>query len=160
MFCDTVENGLGLRHDPFKQLIVPHPIGWLSTVSPEGVTNLVPFSFFDAVCDDPHYVMFVSGGHKDSVINAQETGEFVCSLATYELREQMSTSSADVDLKVDEINLAGLTARAPYRQATPRCRKPRGFGVPLSRNSFAAGQTWWRETGPYGCHRKGCRYPF
>lgn len=64
--------------------------------------------------EDPHFVMFASGGRKDSQRNAEETGEFVCSLATYELREVMSRTSAPVALDVDEMKLVGLTP-APCR---------------------------------------------
>ena len=71
--------------DPFKALVAPRPIGWISTLGRNGVVNLAPYSFFNAVSEDPHFVMFASGGRKDSQRNAEETGEFVCSLATYEL---------------------------------------------------------------------------
>jgi len=117
---DSVENKHGLRHDPFKQLVVPRPIGWISTTSTEGVVNLAPYSFFNAVGDSPHYVMFSSSGRKDSLVNAEQTGEFVCSLATYELRDQMNTSSADVKEGVDEFELSGLTAAASNFVKPPR----------------------------------------
>ena len=120
MFYDSVENKHGLRHDPFKQLVVPRPIGWISTISTDGVVNLAPYSFFNAVGDNPHYVMFSSSGRKDSLVNAEQTGEFVCSLATYELRDQMNTSSADVGSGVDEFKLSGLTAAASHFVKPPR----------------------------------------
>ena len=90
MFYDAIANTHGLAADPFKALVVPRPIGWISTLGKNGVVNLAPYSFFNAVSEDPHFVMFASGGRKDSQRNAEETGEFVCSLATYELREAMS----------------------------------------------------------------------
>ncbi|HAH65185.1 MAG TPA: flavin reductase, partial [Rhizobiales bacterium] len=114
MFYDAVANTHGLALDPFKALIAPRPIGWISTLGKNGVVNLAPYSFFNAVSEDPHFVMFASGGRKDSRRNAEETGEFVCSLATYALREAMSRTSAPVGPEVDEMRLAGLTP-APSR---------------------------------------------
>lgn len=110
MFYDALENRHGLKHDPFKALVVPRPIGWISTKSKAGAVNLAPYSFFNAVGDRPHYVVFGSGGMKDTLQNVAETGVFVCNLATYDLREQMNMTSATVPHGVDEFALAGLTA--------------------------------------------------
>ena len=118
MFYDAVANTHGLAFDPFKALVAPRPIGWISTVSKAGVVNLAPYSFFNAVSEDPHFVMFASGGRKDSQRNAEETGEFVCSLATYDLREAMNRTSMPVEPDVDEMKLAGLTP-APSRLVAP-----------------------------------------
>lgn len=118
MFYDTAANNHGLRHNPFKSLVVPRPIGWISTVSKEGVHNLAPYSFFNAVSDRPPIVLFSSGGHKDTLQNIEETGEFTCSLATYDLRNQMNMSSATVAHGVDEFALAGVT-QAPSRMVKP-----------------------------------------
>ncbi|MEC9367673.1 MAG: flavin reductase family protein [Pseudomonadota bacterium] len=118
MFYETRSNNHGLPHDPFKAIIAPRPIGWISTVNAEGGVNLAPYSFFTAIADDPYYVMFASGGRKDSQRNAEETGEFVCSLATWDLREQMNRTSAPVPPDVDEMKLAGLTP-APSRLVRP-----------------------------------------
>ena len=118
MFYDAVANTHGLTLDPFKALVAPRPIGWISTVSKAGVVNLAPYSFFNAVSEDPYFVMFASGGRKDSQRNAEETGEFVCSLATYDLREAMNRTSMPVEPEVDEMKLAGLTP-APSRLVAP-----------------------------------------
>jgi flavin reductase (DIM6/NTAB) family NADH-FMN oxidoreductase RutF len=118
MFYDAVANTHGLALDPFKALVAPRPIGWISTLGKNGVVNLAPHSFFNAVSEDPHFVMFASGGRKDSQRNAEETGEFVCSLATYDLREAMTKTSAAVGPDVDEMRLAGLTP-APSRLVKP-----------------------------------------
>jgi flavin reductase (DIM6/NTAB) family NADH-FMN oxidoreductase RutF len=123
VFYDTARNQHGLPHDPFKALIVPRPIGWISTVSADGVCNLAPYSFFNAVSEKPHYVVFGSGGIKDSVRNIEETGEFVCSLATYDLRFEMNTTSATVPPGVDEFPLAGLTAAACRLVKPPRVKE-------------------------------------
>jgi flavin reductase (DIM6/NTAB) family NADH-FMN oxidoreductase RutF len=118
VFYDAILNDHGLKHDPFKALVVPRPIGWVSTLSSKGIANLAPYSFFNAVSERPHFVMFSSGGPKDSLRNVEETGEFVCSLATYALRHQVNLSSAAVPYGVDEFRLAGLTA-APSRLVKP-----------------------------------------
>ncbi len=74
----------GLKHNPFKSLVAPRPIGWVSSVSKAGVVNLAPFSFFNAVADAPQMVIIcVNGGHKDggakdTLANIRDTGEFVC----------------------------------------------------------------------------------
>jgi flavin reductase (DIM6/NTAB) family NADH-FMN oxidoreductase RutF len=71
MFYDAVSNQHGLALDPFKALVAPRPIGWISTLGRNGVVNLAPYSFFNAVSEDPHFVMFASGGRKDSQRNAE-----------------------------------------------------------------------------------------
>lgn len=118
MFYETGENNHGLPHDPFKALIAPRPIGWISSLDPDGVVNLAPYSFFNAVSDRPPFVMFSSSVRKDSVRNIEATGEFVCSLATYELKDQMNQTSAMVGPEVDEMALAGLTP-APCKLVKP-----------------------------------------
>lgn len=123
MFYDALTNKHGLRHDPWKALIVPRPIGWVSTISKDGICNLAPYSFFNAVGSNPHYVVFSSGGRKDSVRNIDETGEFVCSLATWDLRHKMNTSSAAVPHGVDEFPLSDLTAAASRLVRPPRVKE-------------------------------------
>ena len=123
MFYET-KDPHGLKHNPFKSLIVPRPIGWVSTVDARGVVNLAPYSFFNGVGSDPPTVMFASegthtdGDFKDSATNVRETGEFVCNLATWELREPMNATSEHVPRSVDEFELAGLTP-SPSRLVTP-----------------------------------------
>jgi flavin reductase (DIM6/NTAB) family NADH-FMN oxidoreductase RutF len=123
MFYDAVANTHGLQWDPFKALVAPRPIGWISTLGKNGVVNLAPYSFFNAVSTDPHFVMFSSGGRKDSQRNAEEKGEFVCSLATYELRDAMTRTSQHVDPEVDEMELAGLTPAPSKLVGPPRVAK-------------------------------------
>ena len=123
MHYDAVENAHGLKHDPFKALIAPRPIGWIGTVSPEGICNLAPYSFFNAISDRPHYVMFSSQGYKDSVRNIEQTGEFTCSLSTWDTRLGMSISSAPVPPDADEFPLAGLTATASHYVKPPRVKE-------------------------------------
>jgi flavin reductase (DIM6/NTAB) family NADH-FMN oxidoreductase RutF len=100
--------GHRLPHDPFKAIVAPRPIGWISTLDADGRANLAPYSFFNAVCDAPPMVMFSSSARKDTQANVEATGEFVVNLATRALAEAMNTSSAAVPHGVDEFALAGL----------------------------------------------------
>ena len=118
MHYDTESNRHGLSHDPFKALVAPRPIGWIATVGPDGTPNLAPYSFFNSISDRPPMVMFSSSGRKDSLKNLERSGEFTCSLATWELREAMNVTSAPVPPDVDEFQLAGLEA-APSRYVKP-----------------------------------------
>ncbi|MCW5773241.1 MAG: flavin reductase family protein [Rhodospirillaceae bacterium] len=127
MFYRTDEKH-GLKHNPFNSIVAPRPIGWISTLDRDGRPNLAPYSFFNAVSYTPPQVIF-SGGQrpgrrndglpmKDSVINARETGEFVCNIANWDLREPMNASSAHVPYGTDEFELAGLT-KAPSMLVKP-----------------------------------------
>ena len=123
MFYEATANKHGLRHDPFKALVVPRPIGWISTIGNSGICNLAPYSFFNAIGESPHYVMFSSSGRKDSLANIEETGEFVCSLATFPLRFNMNMTSAAVPRGVDEFPIGELTATARRLVKPPRVKE-------------------------------------
>ena len=101
--------GHGLAHDPFNAIVGPRPIGWIASRSAEGVLNLAPYSFFNAFNYIPPIIGFASIGHKDSLSNIEQTGEFVWNLATLPLAEAMNQSCAAVGPEVDEFELAGLT---------------------------------------------------
>lgn len=120
MFYDALQNNHGLRHDPFKALVTPRPIGWVSTLSRDGVANLAPYSFFAAVSEKPAYVMFAASGSKDTRRNAEETGEFVCSVATYELREQMNLTATGLPHGESEFDYAGLSCAPSHFVRPPR----------------------------------------
>lgn len=109
LFYETDTNAHGLKHDPFKAIVTPRPIGWIGTRAADGRRNLSPYSFFNAISDRPKLVMFSSSGHKDSVTNIEETGIFTCSLASRHLADQMNESSVSVPHGVDEFELAKLT---------------------------------------------------
>jgi flavin reductase (DIM6/NTAB) family NADH-FMN oxidoreductase RutF len=102
-------NGHGLPHDPFNAIVGPRPIGWIASRSGAGVLNLAPYSFFNGFNYTPPIIGFSSIGHKDSVTNVEETGEFVWNLATRPLAEAMNRSCATAPPEVDEFVLAGLT---------------------------------------------------
>ena len=123
MHYDARKNEHGLRHDPFKALVVPRPIGWISTLDRDGICNLAPYSFFNAVSDRPHYVMFSTHNVKDSLRNIRETGEFTCSMATWDTRFAMNVSSAPVAGEVDEYSLSGLTTVASRYVKPPRVKE-------------------------------------
>ena len=88
--------GTGLPHDPFNAIVGPRPIGWISTVNPEGVRNLAPYSFFNGFNYRPPIIGFSSVGWKDSVANIEATGEFVWNLATRDLAVAMNETSASL----------------------------------------------------------------
>jgi flavin reductase (DIM6/NTAB) family NADH-FMN oxidoreductase RutF len=123
MHYDAIENKHGLKHDPFKAIVNPRPIGWITTVSDDGICNLAPYSFFNAVADRPHYVMFSSTNVKDSLRNIQQNCEFTCSLSTWDTRFEMNVSSAAVPTGVDEYPLSGLTAVASRFVKPPRVKE-------------------------------------
>ena len=118
MHYNSIENKHGFKHDPFKALVAPRPIGWISTISSEGTLNLAPYSFFNAVAARPNYVMFTSVERKDSLRNIEDNGEFACSLSTWDTREGMNMSSAPVDYLADEFALANLKT-APSQFVKP-----------------------------------------
>jgi flavin reductase (DIM6/NTAB) family NADH-FMN oxidoreductase RutF len=118
MFYDSNPKAHGLAHDPFKALVAPRPIGWITAVSARGEVNLSPYSFFNAFSDQPNMVAFSSNGRKDALAFIEETGEFVCNLATFDLREAVNATSAPLARGENEMDHAGLTA-APSRVVRP-----------------------------------------
>lgn len=152
MFFDP---SMGMRPEPFTHtvynaLVVPRPIGWISTVSGDGVINLAPFSFFNSLCADPPCVMFCPNSfkpgtreQKDSLMNVEETGEFVFNMCTYELREQMIVTAAHSPATVDEMAEAGIEAetcefvRPPRVKASPivlECKHLQTVDLPSARD--------------------------
>jgi flavin reductase (DIM6/NTAB) family NADH-FMN oxidoreductase RutF len=118
MFYDARKNDHGLPHDPFKAIVAPRPIGWITSVNAKGDVNLAPYSFFNGVASRPPVVMFSSEGRKDSLTFIEETGEFVCNLATWDLRDAMNATSAPLPRGSSEMPHAGLEA-APSRLVRP-----------------------------------------
>ncbi|WP_300304718.1 flavin reductase family protein [Ferrovibrio sp.] len=111
-------DGHGLAHDPFKAIVGPRPIGWISSCDRDGRVNLAPYSYFNAFHDKPPIVAFGSSEWKDSIANIEATGEFVANLATKPLAEAMNRTSAPVASGINEFELAGLTP-APCRRVRP-----------------------------------------
>jgi flavin reductase (DIM6/NTAB) family NADH-FMN oxidoreductase RutF len=125
MFFRPGIDGHGLAHNPFKALVAPRPIGWISSLDTAGQANLAPYSFFNAVADTPPMVMYASNGRKvgrdegkDTASNIAATGEFVCNVVPYRLRDAMNASSGPYPAAEDEFARAGLT-KAPSRVVAP-----------------------------------------
>lgn len=121
------KDGHGLSKNPFNSLVVPRPIGWISSIDGDGNVNLAPYSFFNGVAYRPPTVMFSSGAGqveddrmKDSLRNIQETGEFVHNLVTWDLRDAMNQSAATTGKDVDELAMAGLTPLPSKLVKAPR----------------------------------------
>ena len=103
-------------------LVVPRPVGWISTISAAGVPNVAPYSYFNLMGSDPPYVAFGSSGVKDSLANLREVPEFVANIVTMHLLERMNFTSTDFPREEDEFDWAQLTAVPaatvrPYRVA-------------------------------------------
>jgi flavin reductase (DIM6/NTAB) family NADH-FMN oxidoreductase RutF len=124
MFYDTARRDHGMTQDPLTALIVPRPIGWISTLDGQGRVNLAPYSFYNAVSASPPMIYFSTTGTygdnptKHSRRNAEETGEFVVNMVSAVLAKQMNITTSMVDYGVDEMKLAGLTP-APSRYVKP-----------------------------------------
>ena len=104
--------------------VVPRPIAWVSTVDAAGVRNLAPFSFFMGVCGDPPTIAFSGGpregGRKDTVRNAETSGEFVVNVVDDEHAEAMNVSSGEYAPEVDEFTMARLASAPGVRVTAPR----------------------------------------
>ncbi|WP_025898232.1 flavin reductase family protein [Sneathiella glossodoripedis] len=125
MYYNTSDHH-GLKHNPFKALIAPRPIGWVSSQNKAGELNLAPFSFFNAMSDGPPTVVMgvngshSEGGYKDTLENIRETGEYVVNMVTYEIRDAMNATSEMVERAVNEFELAKLTAAKSNVVSAPR----------------------------------------
>jgi len=113
MFYEPEKNDHGLARAPFKSCTVPRAIGWLSTLSLDGVPNLAPYSQFTNLSFDPPYIaVSINRGRpharKDTTVNIEMTGEFVHNMVTYDLREAMNITAAGFPPDVDEFEAAGL----------------------------------------------------
>ncbi len=160
MFYEPAKRDHGLPHNPFKACVVPRPIGWITSLDDEGRVNLAPYSFFNAIADDPPQVMFASNGvklpsgeRKDSISNVEATGEFVANLATWDLRREMVQTSAPLARGEAEASFAGLElvpstlVKPPRVKAAPihlECRLWRSIelpcGTPGQRNGMVIGE--------------------
>ena len=116
MFYEPARKNHGLPRDPFKAIVAPRPIGWITSMSAKGEINLAPYSFFNGVSDHPPIVLFSSEGPKDSLIFVEETREFVSSLATFDLRKEVV--DREYPRGVNEMIEAGLEP-APSRLVRP-----------------------------------------
>lgn len=127
MIYSATQEDLGFAHDPFKAIVAPRPIGWITALSAKGEVNLSPYSFFNAISSRPNIVMFSSENKKDAVAFIEETGEFTCSLVTRALAQPMNLTSAPLPRGESEYAHAGLEM-APSRFVKP----PRVAGTPAA----------------------------
>lgn len=148
--------GHGLPHNPFNALIVPRPIGWISTRARDGSDNLAPYSFFNGVAYDPPQVMFATTGAKpdrprakDTLANAEETGVFCVNMVSAALTDAMNITSAAYERGTDEFAAAGLEkapcrtidcARVAASPAALECRLTRIVDLPGETNRVAFGE--------------------
>ncbi|CAN5696330.1 flavin reductase family protein [soil metagenome] len=156
MFYRPMIDDHGLPHNPFKAIVSPRPIGWISTRGTDGSVNLAPYSFFNALADTPPMVMFSSTGAKpetgevkDSLSNIRETGEFVVNIVSLALKDQMNATSGHYPAGENEFLRAGLTALDCALVAAPRvgeapasleCRLWRIIELPGEANVMAIGE--------------------
>lgn len=123
-----------LPFNPFKALVAPRPIGWITTLTKDGLVNLAPYSYFQAIADNPDIVMFSAtpalktgeqgigfdSQRKHSESNAAVSGEFVCNIVSLELAEAMNATSAHLPAEVSEAEHAGIELTPSYHLKTPR----------------------------------------
>lgn len=156
MFYRPGKDDHGLPHNPFKAIVSPRPIGWISSVDGAGRVNLAPYSFFNAIADNPPLVMFSSSGAKtdrgdtkDAVAGIRETGEFVCNMVSKSLAEAMNQSSGNYPADVDEFEAAGLekaecrVVKAPRVAAAPaalECRLWKVIDLPADGQKLVIGE--------------------
>ena len=142
-----------LPHDPFKALIAPRPIAWVSTRSAAGAVNLAPYSFFNALADRPPIIAFSSQGYKDSVAFIEESREFVWNMPTYALRDAMNKTSAPLERGRSEADHAGLAMAAsrlvavPRVAASPAALECRAVEVKRLADRFGANLDYWLVIG-------------
>jgi flavin reductase (DIM6/NTAB) family NADH-FMN oxidoreductase RutF len=130
------EASMPLPFNPLKALVAPRPIGWISTLTANGLVNLAPYSYFQAIADSPDIVMFsatpelrtqegvpgVGFGdkRKHSESNAASSGEFVCNIVSHELAKVMNETSAHLSSDISEADYAGIAMTASQNVETPR----------------------------------------
>ena len=123
------DNGHNLPHDPFKAIVSPRPIGWISSMDNEKNVNLAPYSFFNAVADSPPMVMFSITGQKknislkDTLQNITETKCFVVNVVGKDLLHQMNQTSGNYPKNTDEFILAKLEKSNCVHIDVPRVKK-------------------------------------
>ena len=119
--------GHGLKFDPFKAIVTPRPIGWISTVDKQGHPNIAPYSFFNAMSARPPMIGFTSDGMKHTISNARDTGEFVYNVVGLKQLEAMNLTALKVEQDISEFDLAEIET-APSNIVRP----PRVAGAPAA----------------------------
>ena len=140
----------GLPHNPFKAIVAPRPIGWISTLNEDGSANLAPYSFFNGVGDAPPMVMFSTTGHKigidgekDTITNIRRTGEFCHSVVPLALKDQMNLSSGHYGQGEDEYEKTGLAKGAAQVVSPPFvAESPVSLECRLYKEVAMPGEAW------------------
>jgi flavin reductase (DIM6/NTAB) family NADH-FMN oxidoreductase RutF len=122
VFFEPYKGERPLPHDPFKAIVAPRPIGWISVLDGQGRVNLSPYSFFNAISTKPPLIMFSSEGMKDAISFVAESGEFVCNLATWDLRNEMNLTSAPLPRGESEFGFAKLETAPSQLVKAPRVK--------------------------------------
>jgi flavin reductase (DIM6/NTAB) family NADH-FMN oxidoreductase RutF len=125
MRIDVADSDILTVYHAIVDLVVPRPIAWVTTISPQGCVNLAPFSFFNAFGANPPVVVFSptlrrDGSKKDTLRNVEATGQFVLNLAVEPLADAVNLTSIDALPDVSEAELAGLVLEPSERVAPPR----------------------------------------
>jgi flavin reductase (DIM6/NTAB) family NADH-FMN oxidoreductase RutF len=125
MYYETETNDHGLPHNPFKSCVIPRPIAWITSCNEQGVVNLAPYSYFNAIADSPPMLMFsatrrMNGEPKDTLHNVEQTKEFVVNMATWDLRNEVNLSSAEFAPEISEIDITNLKTLPSRRVKPPR----------------------------------------
>ena len=157
MYFDPREVGMApppFRHTVFNALVVPRPIGWITTIGVDGVVNLAPFSFFNAIGAAPPCVIYCPSYFKPgfdepepSLVNVKATGEFVYNMCTHDLREKMALTTKQSPRSAEEFVDVGLEA-APCQQVKPprvkespvalECKYVQSIALPAMEDGAAA----------------------
>jgi flavin reductase (DIM6/NTAB) family NADH-FMN oxidoreductase RutF len=152
MQIDPATHSIADGYKLLTNLVVPRPIAWVTSVSPSGVVNLAPFSFFNAVGSEPLYVVVSVGRNdagepKDTARNIQASGEFVVNLVTEELFDAMNISAADFPPDQSEVEAANLKTAPSVHVRTPRVADAQASlecklfnAIPLGANTLIIGQ--------------------
>jgi len=122
MFYEPRKNDHGLPHNPYDAIVGPRPIGWITSMNSKGDINLAPYSYFNSVSTDPPMVMFASNSRKDTIEFVEETGEFVCNLAVWDLRVHVKDTSLSFPRGTNEMAAVGLESAPSVLVKPPRVK--------------------------------------
>ena len=126
MFYEVTDKNDWLTH--FKSLIVPRPIGWISSKNNEGQINLAPYSFFNAIATIPPMVVIGPGGYsksgnnKDTLLNIKNNPEFVCNFVSWDVKDIMNESSYSFDNNESEIEKLNIDTEESTMVSIPRVK--------------------------------------
>ncbi|MBD9597300.1 flavin reductase family protein [Ensifer sp. ENS05] len=120
MFYEPRLGNHGLPRDPILAIVAPRPIGWISTLSPDDVVNIAPYSYFNIFGRRPPIVGFSSNGRKHTIENVERSGQFVCNLATWDLMEAVNVTSDPIPPGESEMEHAGLKTAESLKVKPPR----------------------------------------